>query len=71
MTEAKGVSDLGSFVETIARPDGDRWLLTGEKYFTSNVGAELAIAAARPEGAPAGVRGLEFFLVPQRRTTAR
>ena len=67
MTEAKGGSDLGSFVETVARPDGDRWLLTGEKYFTSNVGAELAIAAARPEGAPAGIRGLELFLVPQRR----
>jgi alkylation response protein AidB-like acyl-CoA dehydrogenase len=67
MTEAKGGSDLGSFVETVARPDGDRWLLTGEKYFTSNVGAELAIAAARPAGAPAGVRGLELFLVPQRR----
>lgn len=46
MTEAKGGSDLGSFVETAARPDGDRWRLTGEKYFTSNVGAELAIAAA-------------------------
>jgi len=67
MTEAKGGSDLGSFVETTARPDGDRWLLTGEKYFTSNVGAELAIAAARPESAPAGIRGLELFLVPQRR----
>ena len=67
MTEAKGGSDLGSFVETVARPDGDRWLLTGEKYFTSNVGAELAIAAARPEGAPAGLRGLELFLVPRRR----
>ena len=67
MTEAKGGSDLGSFVETVARPDGDRWLLTGEKYFTSNVGAELAIAAARPDGAPAGIRGLELFLVPQRR----
>lgn len=67
MTEAKGGSDLGSFVETVARPDGDRWLLTGEKYFTSNLGAELAIVAARPEGAPGGVRGLELYLVPQRR----
>jgi len=67
MTEAKGGSDLGSFVATVARPDGDRWLLTGEKYFTSNVGAELAIAAARPQGAPAGIRGLELFLVPRQR----
>jgi acyl-CoA dehydrogenase len=67
MTEIKGGSDLGAAVETIARPAGDRWLLTGEKYFTSNVGAELAVVAARPEGAAAGVRGLSLFLVPRYR----
>jgi acyl-CoA dehydrogenase len=67
MTEIKGGSDLGAAVETIGRPAGDRWLLTGEKYFTSNVGAELAVVAARPEGAAAGVRGLALFLVPRYR----
>jgi acyl-CoA dehydrogenase len=67
MTEIKGGSDLGAAVETTARPAGDRWLLTGEKYFTSNVGAELAVVAARPEGAAAGVRGLALFLVPRYR----
>ena len=67
MTEIKGGSDLGAAVETIARPAGDRWRLTGEKYFTSNVGAELAVVAARPEGAAAGVRGLALFLVPRYR----
>jgi acyl-CoA dehydrogenase len=67
MTEIKGGSDLGAAVETIARPAGDRWRLTGEKYFTSNVGAELAVVAARPEGAAAGVRGLSLFLVPRYR----
>jgi acyl-CoA dehydrogenase len=67
MTEIKGGSDLGAAVETIARPAGDRWLLTGEKYFTSNVGAELAVVAARPEGAAVGVRGLALFLVPRYR----
>jgi len=67
MTEIKGGSDLGAAVETIARPAGDRWLLTGEKYFTSNVGAELAVVAARPEGAAPGVRGLALFLVPRYR----
>src|SRR5580700_10571006 len=67
MTEIKGGSDLGAAVETIARPAGDRWLLTGEKYFTSNVGAELAVIAARPEGTAAGVRGLALFLVPRYR----
>src|SRR5260370_14620651 len=67
MTEIKGGSDLGAAVETIARPAGDGWRLTGEKYFTSNAGAELAVIAARPEGAAAGVGGLALFLVPRYR----
>ena len=67
MTEIKGGSDLGAAVESVARPAGDCWLLTGDKYFASNVGAELAVVAARPEGAAAGVRGLALFLVPRNR----
>ena len=73
MTEIKGGSDLGANVETIARPvnpsaqSADRWLLTGDKYFASNVGAELAIVAARPVGAPPGPKGLALFLVPGHR----
>jgi len=65
MTEIKGGSDLGSNVDTIARPSGDRWLLTGDKYFASNAGAELAVVAARPEGATHNVRGLALFLLPK------
>jgi len=67
MTEIKGGSDLGTNVETAAIPHGDAWRLTGEKYFASNAGAELAVVAARPRGAPAGVRGLALFLLPRRR----
>jgi acyl-CoA dehydrogenase len=67
MTEIKGGSDLGASVETIARPAGDCWLLTGDKYFASNASAELAVVAARPDGAAAGVRGLALFLVPRYR----
>src|SRR5580658_6900416 len=67
MTEIQGGSDLGANVETMARPAGDRWLLTGDKYFASNAGAELAVVAARPEGAPPNVRGLALFLLPKRR----
>src|SRR5271168_2141471 len=67
MTEVKGGSDLGMAVETVARSVGDGWRLTGDKYFTSNAGAELAVVAARPEGAAAGVRGLALFLVPRYR----
>jgi len=71
MTEARGGSDLGAAVETIARPEGDHWLLTGDKYFASNAGAELAIVAARPEDAPQTVRGLALFLVPRLRKDGR
>lgn len=67
MTEIKGGSDLGAAVETVARPSAGRWLLTGDKYFASNAGAELAVVAARPEQAPEGVRGLALFLVPRYR----
>lgn len=65
MTEARGGSDLGANVETIARKNGEHWSLNGDKFFCSNVGAQLAVVAARPEGASAGVRGLALFLVPK------
>ncbi|MCK6577324.1 MAG: acyl-CoA dehydrogenase family protein [Anaerolineae bacterium] len=68
MTEARGGSDLGATVETLARQTPDGWRLTGDKYFCSNVGAELAVVAARPEGAPPGVRGLALFLTPRLRS---
>jgi alkylation response protein AidB-like acyl-CoA dehydrogenase len=67
MTEIGGGSDLGGSVKTVARPHADSWRLTGDKYFTSNAGAELAVAAARPQGAAQGVRGLALFLVPRYR----
>jgi acyl-CoA dehydrogenase len=67
MTEIKGGSDLGAGVETIARQHGDKWLLNGEKYFASNAHAELAIVAARTEGAAQSVRGLALFLAPKYR----
>jgi acyl-CoA dehydrogenase len=62
MTEIRGGSDLGANVETVARNAGDRWVLNGDKYFASNVGAELAIVAARPEGASQTPQGLALFL---------
>jgi len=67
MTEIQGGSDLGANVATVARRAGDRWLLTGDKYFASNAGAELVVVAARPAGAPQNVRGLALFLLPKRR----
>jgi alkylation response protein AidB-like acyl-CoA dehydrogenase len=67
MTEIKGGSDLGANVETIATETENGWLLSGEKYFASNAGAELAVVAAHPRDAPRGVKGLALFLLPRRR----
>lgn len=67
MTEIRGGSDLGANVDTLARRVGDSWRLTGDKYFTSNAGAEVAVVAAHIEGAKPGVRGLGLFLVPRSR----
>ena len=64
MTEQKAGSDVGA-TETRAVRDGDLWRLTGDKWFCSNADAGLALVLARPEGAPAGTRGLSLFLLPR------
>jgi len=64
MTERQGGSDVGQNT-VVARQDGDRWRLFGQKYFCSNIGCEVSLALARPEGAPPGTRGLGLFLVPR------
>lgn len=62
-TELHGGSDVGA-TTTVARRDGDHMRLTGLKWFTSNANGGLAVATARPEGAPAGSKGLGLYLVP-------
>ena len=64
LTERQGGSDVGANTTTAVQ-DGDEWRLTGEKHFCSNVDAEVFIVLARPEGAPAGSRGLGTFIVPR------
>jgi alkylation response protein AidB-like acyl-CoA dehydrogenase len=64
MTERQGGSDVGQN-GVVAKRDGDGWRLFGQKFFCSNIGCEVALALARPEGAPAGTRGLALFLVPR------
>jgi acyl-CoA dehydrogenase len=65
MTESQGGSDVGR-ATTMARPAvDDSWRLRGEKWFCSAVDSAMAIALARPEGAPTGSRTLAPFLVPR------
>jgi alkylation response protein AidB-like acyl-CoA dehydrogenase len=65
LTERHGGSDVGEATRTVARRVGDGWRLRGDKWFCSNVDAEVALALARPEGAPAGTAGLGLFLLPR------
>ncbi|HYL43876.1 MAG TPA: acyl-CoA dehydrogenase family protein, partial [Ktedonobacteraceae bacterium] len=74
LTEKQGGSDVGltttvarARVSTTAAEGGlqPEWELWGDKWFCSNVSAEVILTLARPEGAPAGTRGLGLFLVPR------
>src|SRR6266700_1184276 len=74
LTEKQGGSDVGltaridrprpgeNFADDTLQP---QWELWGDKWFCSNVSADLILTLARPEGAPAGTRGLGLFLVPR------
>lgn len=64
MTERFAGSDVGATL-TRAVPQGDHWLLTGDKWFCSNADTDVALVLARPEGSGAGTRGLGLFLLPK------
>jgi alkylation response protein AidB-like acyl-CoA dehydrogenase len=65
MTERAGGSDVGA-IETVARCQDGVWRLTGDKWFCSHADADVALLLARPEGAPAGTKGLALFALPRR-----
>src|SRR6478672_8592264 len=65
MTERAGGSDVGA-IETTARCEEGEWRLYGDKWFCSHADADVALLLARPEGAPAGTRGLALFALPRR-----
>ena len=66
MTENTGGSDVAGS-ETSARRHADGgWRLSGRKWFTSAINAEVALALARPEGNPGGADGLAMFCIETR-----
>jgi acyl-CoA dehydrogenase len=65
MTERSGGSDVGA-LETVARREDGEWRLYGDKWFCSHADADVALMLARPEGAPAGTKGLALFALPRR-----
>ena len=65
MTERAGGSDVGRS-ETVAVQDGAIWRLTGTKWFTSAVTADMALTLARPQGNGPGGRGLGMYYLEVR-----
>ena len=65
MTESTGGSDVG-LTETTAMRDSSRWRLHGRKWFTSAATSQMALTLARPQGNPAGGKGLALFYVETR-----
>ena len=64
MTEKAGGSDVGSAALRAVR-EGGAWRLYGDKWFCSCADADVCLLLARPEGAPAGTRGLGLFAMPK------
>ena len=64
ITEPAGIFNIPEFA-TIAKRDGDEWVINGQKMFTSSAGHVdyyiLVTATAGIEGAP---DGLTYFIVP-------
>ena len=67
MTERTGGSDVGLSETRAERLDGgaygveEAYALSGTKWFTSAATSQMALTLARPEGEPAGGRGLTLF----------
>ena len=63
-TELHGGSDIGATTTKAVTGTDGKIRLHGLKWFTSNANSGLALATARPDGAPAGSKGLGLYLVP-------
>ena len=65
MTEQAAGSDIAATVTRAWQDEAGQWRLTGDKWFCSNPDADFAMVLARPDGAPAGMKGVSLFLLPR------
>ncbi len=63
LTEKSGGSDVGANLCEAEKVSGDKYRLNGEKWFCSNVNADVIMALARTGPLEKGTRGLSLFLV--------
>lgn len=65
LTEVQGGSDVGANAVQAVQADDGTWRITGEKWFCSNIDADVFLMTARPDDAGEGTSGLGLFLVPR------
>ena len=65
MTEQGAGSDIATTATEARRGSDGGWRLYGDKWFCSNPDAEFAMVLARPDDAPAGMKGISLFLLPR------
>ena len=70
LTEPQAGTAVGD-LKTIARPDGDAWLISGTKIFITAGDHDMCdnhvhLVLARTPDAPGGFKGISLFLVPKR-----
>ncbi|ARP93039.1 acyl-CoA dehydrogenase family protein [Bordetella genomosp. 13] len=65
MTEQGAGSDIAATATEARRDEAGNWRLYGDKWFCSNPDAEFAMVLARPDDAPAGMKGISLFLLPR------
>jgi len=63
LTEKAGGSDVGANIVTARHFKDDLYVLSGEKWFCSNVNADLIFVLARTDTEVKGTKGLSIFLV--------
>ena len=65
VTEVQGGSDVGSNATVATQHEDGSWRLNGQKWFCSNVSADIALVTAQIPDQGESTRGLGLFLVPK------
>lgn len=66
LTEKAGGSDVGANLVKAEQESGRTYRLYGEKWFCSNVNADIIFALARTDASKKGTRGLSIFLIERK-----
>lgn len=67
LTEKSGGSDVGRNLVQAEQIEGNLYVLSGEKWFCSNVNDEIIFALARTDDSVKGTKGLSIFMIEKQK----